>query len=771
MSLRLCLLAACFIVGGSGAYAVGQAPATAPTTRRSAEETDRVVEGMRGEFVGIGAQIEKGPDGVVVRKAFPGSGAEQAALKDGDIIVKVDGKPTAGMTVEEAVRLLRGPADSTVTLDVRSPGEADRTVMVTRSVVVVSGVEHRMLAGKLGLLVVSQFNGRTVEAARRALDEFSAAGAVGLVLDLCGNTGGSYDPIVRFTGLFVPAGRTLWFTRPLDGTPAPVKSKSKPVTTLPVVVLVDSKTTGGELVAAAIQSNKLGMLVGQKTSGLTAGKEMVKHPDGSSELVLKTEYLVEPQQPITGRGVEPDVPMPSDATPEQVLNEAVKILQARLSRSRADAPIRHVHDPTIATHGGEYYVFSTGKGIPMRRSKDLVHWETAGRVFDEDVPAWAKTEIPGAKDIWAPDISFYNGQYHLYYSVSTFGSQRSCIGLATNKTLDPADKEYQWVDHGKVLDSFPGKDDFNAIDPALVLDTQKQPWLAFGSFWGGIKLIRLEAQTGKPDPRDTQVHTLAARPVHHAIEAPFLVYKKGFYYLFVSFDQCCKGVNSTYKIMVGRSKDVTGPYIDWNDRPMRDEGGTLVLAGYDNWRGPGHNAVLLDKSGDWLVHHTYDADDGGAPKLQIRPLLWDRNGWPLAGEPIAESPPPARRIEKRDLVGTWNHSVNYASTGTITLSDDGRIGGPQDAATWSLEGSTLRLRWPRQDAPGGAWVDECLIAPDGKSYLGRNQAGAVIRGVRDDKQPVTAPSTAGASRVHPRAAQRGWRPRRSGKGQSITARR
>jgi len=150
----------------------------------------------------------------------------------------------------------------------------------------------------------------------------------------------------------------------------------------------------------------------------------------------------------------------------------------------ADEPMRHVHDPTIATHGGEYYVFSTGKGIPIRRSKNLLHWETAGRVFEEDAPAWARQEIPGARDVWAPDISFCGGQYHLYYSVSTFGSQRSCIGLATNKTLDPADKEYQWIDQGKVIESFPGKDDFNAIDPALVLDARKRPWLVFGSFWG-----------------------------------------------------------------------------------------------------------------------------------------------------------------------------------------------------------------------------------------------------------------------------------------------
>ncbi|NOX56075.1 MAG: arabinan endo-1,5-alpha-L-arabinosidase, partial [Planctomycetes bacterium] len=159
-----------------------------------------------------------------------------------------------------------------------------------------------------------------------------------------------------------------------------------------------------------------------------------------------------------------------------------------------EGDIRRVHDPCIVKAGGWYYVFSTLGGIQIRRSKDLMRWEYVGEVFEE-IPAWAKKAVPGVRALWAPDISFFNGQYHLYYSVSTFGKNRSCIGLATNRTLDPADDRYEWVDRGPVITSRPGKDDFNAIDPSVAFDGE-QPWLAFGSFWSGIKLVRLDPETG-----------------------------------------------------------------------------------------------------------------------------------------------------------------------------------------------------------------------------------------------------------------------------------
>ena len=148
---------------------------------------------------------------------------------------------------------------------------------------------------------------------------------------------------------------------------------------------------------------------------------------------------------------------------------------------------------------------------------------------------------------------------------------------------------------------------------------------------------RIDAQTGLLSEADTRLYSLASRPERpRAVEAPFMIRHGDMYYLFVSFDQCCRGVNSTYKTMVGRSKTVTGPFQDREGRPMMEGAATLVLESQGNVRGPGHCAVLAETGRDWLVHHFYDADHNGQSALQIRPLTWDADGWPVAGEPIRE---------------------------------------------------------------------------------------------------------------------------------------
>ena len=271
---------------------------------------------------------------------------------------------------------------------------------------------------------------------------------------------------------------------------------------------------------------------------------------------------------------------------------------------------------------------------------------------------------------------------------------------------------------------------YNAIDPNLVLDEGESPWLVWGSFWDGIKLMRLNIDTGKPLADDNRVSSLAARPRRHAIEAPFLVRKNAYYYLFVSFDHCCRGVASNYKIMVGRSREIAGPYVDFDGRPLRDGGGTIVLAGYGEWRGPGHNGILLDANGDWLVHHMYDARANGTPTMQIRPLIWGPGGWPVVGEPISARAGVTQPLQVSDLLGTWKHSVDFGAEEYLVLLPEGRMNSAVDRATWSLDGSLLKLRWPDAAAPGGAWIDACHLAPDGRSYVGRNQKGLVIRGTR-----------------------------------------
>jgi arabinan endo-1,5-alpha-L-arabinosidase len=296
--------------------------------------------------------------------------------------------------------------------------------------------------------------------------------------------------------------------------------------------------------------------------------------------------------------------------------------------------IEPVHDPAIIQANGAYYLFATGgfpdRGfIPIRRSRDLRNWRACGYVFSR-MPAWAHAEIPMAHDLWAPDISRERGEYRLYYAVSSFGKNDSAIGLAINKTLDPGSPEYQWIDRGIVLRSHARKDDWNAIDPNLVRDKSGNLWLDFGSFWGGIKMRRVDPETGLLSDSDRTLYSLAARPRQAgqspAVEAPFLVYHRRHYYLFVSFDFCCRGAQSTYYVAVGRSRKIEGPYVDGTGRSMMDGGGTRICWPTTEWRGPGHEAVLADRGGDYLIFHAYSAVTG-RPSLHISTIVW-RNGWP-----------------------------------------------------------------------------------------------------------------------------------------------
>jgi len=305
------------------------------------------------------------------------------------------------------------------------------------------------------------------------------------------------------------------------------------------------------------------------------------------------------------------------------------------------------HDPSIIKEANTWYLFATTPPdlkttdqFPIRCSKDLLHWRACGYVLT-DIPAWIKEKSPKTKQLWAPDISYFDGKFHLYYAYSSFGVNASGIALLTNKTLNAHSPKYRWIDEGLILQSR-AEDDFNAIDPNLVLDEKGQAWLAFGSFWGGIKMRKLDRRTGKPSTEDTKVYSLAARrkpghfvpakpglpPDYQAIEAPFIVRHREFYYLFVSYDLCCRGTKSTYRTMVGRSRDVTGPYLDSEGREMRDGAATPLLSANQKWVGPGGESILLEKSGDIIVYHAYDAKTG-IPSLQISTLTWG-GGWPHA---------------------------------------------------------------------------------------------------------------------------------------------
>lgn len=298
-----------------------------------------------------------------------------------------------------------------------------------------------------------------------------------------------------------------------------------------------------------------------------------------------------------------------------------------------------VHDPVMIKQDGIYYIFCTGNGISSFSSTDLKNWKLEKPVFAAP-PAWVIKEIPRFRNsMWAPDISFYNGYYYLFYSVSAFGRNTSCIGLARNKTLHTDNSDYQWTDMGCVIQSIPGRDNWNAIDPNLIVDEAGTPWLDFGSFWGGIKLVKLKEDLIGIATEPQEWYTVARRlrdPFTDdrnagaaQIEAPFIFKRGNLYYLFVSWDKCCSGINSTYKVAVGRSSKVTGPYFDKDSTDMAKGGGTIVVQGDADYPGVGHQAVVSFDGTDYLVYHGYDAHDNGRSKLIIKKLEWDVKGWPL----------------------------------------------------------------------------------------------------------------------------------------------
>ncbi len=298
-----------------------------------------------------------------------------------------------------------------------------------------------------------------------------------------------------------------------------------------------------------------------------------------------------------------------------------------------------LHDPVIIREGEVYHVFGSGgwnhhPSVSWRTSRDLREWSNNGYPFD-GIPAWAHKAIPKANSMWAPDICYFNGQFHLYYAVSTGGSMRSVIGFATSRTLERSSPDYGWTDHGVVIETFEGGT-FNAIDPNLVSDRDGQTWLAFGSYWSGLKLIRIDPMTGKPADGDTEIHSIAYRPApeggDNPIEGAFIFTHDQWYYLFASFDYCCKGLASNYYVAVGRSKSVLGPYLGRDGKAMMDGYGTALIVerpwASTRWRGPGHCGLMHDGGRDLIVYHAYDAQNNAAPTLRLSELHWSADGWP-----------------------------------------------------------------------------------------------------------------------------------------------
>lgn len=302
-----------------------------------------------------------------------------------------------------------------------------------------------------------------------------------------------------------------------------------------------------------------------------------------------------------------------------ILLGATALMSVLISqRTFAQIGTPYIHDPsTIMECEGKYYTFGTG----------------GGGLISEDGWTWnGGAERPGGGA--APDAVKIGDRYLIAYSATGGGLGGGHAGRVLtmwNKTLDPKSPDFKFTEPIEVAHSL-DDEDCDAIDAGLLLDpTDGRLWLSYGTYFGFIRIVELDPKTGKRVEGNKEIN------VAIDCEATTLMYRDGWYYLLGTHGTCCDGPNSTYNIVVGRSRTVTGPYIDNVGRDMLEGGGKLVIAAGERKTGPGHfgRFVVADGVEKMSYHYEADFDQGGRSVLAIRPLLW-KNGWPVAGEAFKE---------------------------------------------------------------------------------------------------------------------------------------
>ncbi|MBP2435738.1 arabinan endo-1,5-alpha-L-arabinosidase [Microbacterium amylolyticum] len=335
--------------------------------------------------------------------------------------------------------------------------------------------------------------------------------------------------------------------------------------------------------------------------------------------------------------------------------------------------LRNAHDPTVVRDDdGTWYMFSTdaastGPGFPsgvhVRTSPDLVEWSFLGTALD-GVPGPA-AEWSGAEGLWAPDVVRWpcadGALWHMYYSASTFGSRTSAIGLATATSLGGP-----WTDQGIVVATQHDSDDHNAIDAAIVFDRDGTPWMAYGSFFGGIYIAELSRETGlRVGPGPGTLIAKRPRSVDGAVEGAYIVYRaeEDRFVLFASYDSLA----DTYSVRVAAADHVTGPYLDHEGRSIAVVGtraeaeaaGTKILGGHRlpgaaALIAPGHNSVFEHAGSSFMVHHVRLADDPRQHEAQIRRIHWTASGWPLVSPYVYAGAESEALAAPESVAGSWS---------------------------------------------------------------------------------------------------------------------
>jgi len=334
-----------------------------------------------------------------------------------------------------------------------------------------------------------------------------------------------------------------------------------------------------------------------------------------------------------------------------------------------------VHDPSsIIKCGDTFWIFSTGNGIYTIYSKDLVKWTAGTTPFVPGTyPSWVKSYVPDfGGHFWAPECFYMNGEYYLYYSCSSWGSRNSCIGLMTNKTLNPTSPDYSWKDEGMVIYSTESSN-YNCIDPAVFRDDDGKIWMTFGSHWDGIKMVELDSVYG--DTMNETIYSLASKGDYKA-EASYIINHGDYYYLFVNHGQCCDGVNSTYYITMGRSSSPTGPYLDKSGKDLYQGGGTTVLSTSGSFIGPGCLGYYKENNAEWITCHYYDGDNNGVATLCAANVEWDENGWPVISGNMIED-------------GTYS----VANENSLLMWDISGLGEDRDPVVQNKYAKTASQQW------------------------------------------------------------------------------
>jgi arabinan endo-1,5-alpha-L-arabinosidase len=285
-----------------------------------------------------------------------------------------------------------------------------------------------------------------------------------------------------------------------------------------------------------------------------------------------------------------------------------------------------VHDPSrIIKEGNTYYAYSTGYDLASLTSTDLTHWKSGKPVLPNGTPAWARKAVPlnNGSDIWAPDLIFNNGLYYMYYAIC--GGKACATGLITSPTLNQSASNYKWTDRGEVIGNT-ATQPLGMIDPAPFFDASGNMWLSVGSGYcckatdPEIFEVSLNKNTGLRS--DNVMHAVE----NGRIEASYVYYHKGYYFLFWNSGGCCSGASSTYEIHVARSSSVTGPYVD---KSGKQKSSYIFIASHGSIHGPGQIGIFDTGSTSYYSYHYYP--NSGGSVYGIGTLTWGSDGWPIAG--------------------------------------------------------------------------------------------------------------------------------------------